>query len=122
MAGSNLGAPEFTIEVFQNEYLPSGARELDAIVTVTSAGASEDATMPAQVAAAEVIIIDCSGSMGMPMEKIIKAREAAGAAIEAMRDGVAFAVIAGTGVAKSVYPAQSLAIADPQTKAAARHA
>ena len=59
-----MSAPEFTIDIFQNEYLPDRAREVNAIVTVTSAG-SAVADVPAAAArAAEIIIIDCSGSMG----------------------------------------------------------
>jgi hypothetical protein len=49
-----MGAAEFTVEVFQNEYLPDGASQVDAIVTVTSAGST------ANMAAAEIIIVDCS--------------------------------------------------------------
>jgi len=33
-----MSAPDFTVDVFQNEYLPVGAREVDAILSVTSAG------------------------------------------------------------------------------------
>jgi hypothetical protein len=32
-----MGAPGFTVDVFHNEHLPGGAREVNAIVTVTSA-------------------------------------------------------------------------------------
>ncbi len=35
-----MSAPEFTIDIFQNEYLPDRAREVNAIVTVTSAGSA----------------------------------------------------------------------------------
>ena len=31
-----MSQPDFTIEIFQNEYLPDGGREVNAIVTVTS--------------------------------------------------------------------------------------
>ena len=37
-----MGASEFTVEVFQNAYLAAGAREVNAIVTVTSAGSAAD--------------------------------------------------------------------------------
>ena len=30
--------PQFSVEVYQNEYLPEGGREVNAIVTVTSTG------------------------------------------------------------------------------------
>lgn len=54
-----MSAPGFSVEVFQNEYLPDG-------------------------------------SMSSPMAKMIAARQATAVAIDAIRDGVAFAVIAGT--------------------------
>jgi hypothetical protein len=116
-----MSAPEFTVEIFQNEYLASGAREVNAVVTVKSAEASGYAAVLPSATAAEVIIVDCSGSMSTPLAKMIKAREATAAAIDAIRDGVAFAVIAGTDGAKNVYPAgHGMAIADSHTKDAAK--
>ncbi len=35
-----MGASEFTVVVSRNEYLAAGAREVNAIVTVTSAGSA----------------------------------------------------------------------------------
>jgi hypothetical protein len=115
-----MSAPGFTVDVFQNEYLPERSREVNAIVTVTSAGSVADG--PASAAsAAEIIIIDRSGSMGEPMAKMHQARDATGAAIDAIRDGVAFAVVAGNGRARSVYPKDgTLAIADTNTRKAAK--
>ncbi len=73
-------------------------------------------------AAAEVIIIDCSGSMTSPRTKIDAAREAANAAIDALRDGTAFAVVKGTHRAAMVYPPheERLEIADHDSRARAR--
>ena len=115
-----MSAPDFAVDVFQNEYLPDGAREVNAIVTVSSTGSAADG--PASAAsAAEIIIIDCSVSMGDPMVKMDQAREATGAAIDAIRDGVAFAVVAGTGRARPVYPDDgTLAIAGAHTREAAK--
>lgn len=115
-----MSAPRFAVDVFQNEYLPDGARQVHAVVTVTAAGSVAD--RPADAAsAAEIIIIDCSGSMGMPAGKIDQARQATGAAIDAIRDGVAFAVVAGSRRAWPVYPKSgTLAIADAHTRQAAR--
>ena len=115
-----MSAPGFTVDVFQNEYLPERAREVNAIVTVTSAGSAADG--PASAAsAAEIIIIDCSGSMGTPEAKLVRAREAAAAAIDVIRDGTAFAVVAGAGRAWSLYPdGGGLAIADADAKEAAK--
>ena len=111
-----MSARDFTVDVFQNEYLPGGAREVNAIVTVTSAGSVADgpASPPS---AAEIIIVDCSGSMGYPRAKLIKARHATAAAIDVIRDGTAFAVVAGAGRAWPLYPkGGGLAIADPRTR------
>ena len=115
-----MGTPGFTVDVFQSEYLPERSREANAIVTVKSADSVTDG--PASAAsAAEIIIIDCSGSMGMPEAKLKRAREAATAAIDAIRDGTAFAVVAGAGRAWSLYPeGGGLAIADAHAKEAAK--
>jgi len=115
-----MSAPGFTVDVFQNEYLPERAREVNAIVTVTSAGSVADG--PASAAsAAEIIIIDRSLSMGMPRAKLKRAREAAAVAIDVIRDGTAFAVVAGAGRAWSLYPdGGGLAIADADAKEAAK--
>ena len=115
-----MSTPSFAVEIYQNEYLPDRAREVNAIVTVTSTGAAALAA-PTRRGAAEIIIIDCSGSMGAPMSKMIEARRAAAAAIDAIRDGVAFAVIAGSHVAKVAYPAGGkLAIADERSRDGAK--
>lgn len=120
------GHPDFRVDIYQNEYLHQGASEVNAIVTVTSGGSGDDT--PAQVTggavnAAEVIIVDCSGSMDYPRGKMIAARQATAAAVDALRDGVAFAVIAGTDQARMVYPQQGgLVPADARTRATAKSA
>lgn len=115
-----MSAPDFSIEIDQNEYLPAGAREVNAIVTVTSAD-SVASEQPAAAGAAEIIIVDCSGSMAAPISKLIQAREATSVAIDAIRDGVAFAVIAGSNVATPFFPADgSLAVASPATRKEAK--
>ena len=54
---------QFTTEVFQNEFLPDGGTDVHAIVRVTCRGAgAAGATMGAE--AAEIVIVDTSGSMG----------------------------------------------------------
>jgi hypothetical protein len=115
-----MSEPNFTVEVFQNEYLPAGGRDVNAIVTVT---APDTGQAPGQDAApdgggrAEIIIVDCSGSMDYPHAKIVQARTATAAAIDVIADGVAFAVIAGTEVARPVFPMDGgLAIADAATR------
>ncbi|MET7426920.1 VWA domain-containing protein [Dactylosporangium sp. NPDC005555] len=107
-------------EVFQNEYVPVGATVADAVVTVTAGGGGT--SRPAHGApAAEVIMIDCSGSMSG--ERLVQARKAAAVAVDTLRDGVSFAVVAGTDWAQMVYPdRQTLAVADHATRAAAKDA
>ncbi|MFM9614789.1 vWA domain-containing protein [Streptomyces niveiscabiei] len=129
---SKSNVPQFAVDVYQNEYLPEGGREVNAIVTVTSTGggtiggavASPHLYSPAQgPSAAVAIMVDCSGSMDYPPTKMRGAREATAAAIDAVRDGVHFAVIAGTHVAKEVYPgAGRLAVADATTREQAKQA
>jgi hypothetical protein len=114
--------PDFTLDVDHNEYLAEGARDVNAILTVTMAG-----TVPESPAGdtdtAEIIIIDCSGSMGSPWSKMAEARAACSAAVDVIRDGVAFAVIAGTHEAAACFPEDgSLAVAGPQTREAAKAA
>jgi len=116
-----MSALGFTIEIFQNEYLPAGAGEVNAIVTVTSAGSTAPGP-PATPGAAEIIIVDCSGSMSDPRTKMIQARQATAAAIDAIRDGVAFAVVAGTHEARQAYPDNGLMIADAATRKTAKRA
>jgi hypothetical protein len=109
----------FTLEAYQNEYLPLGATEVNAIVTVTSDGASGPAGQPD---AAVVLIVDTSGSMGAPSRKIKAAREATSVAIDCVRDGVPFAVIAGTDRAYVVYPTSGrLAVGSGRARAKAKH-
>jgi hypothetical protein len=129
---SKSNVPQFSVEVYQNEYLPEGGREVNAIVTVTSTGGG---TIGSAVAAphlytpgqgpdaAVAIMVDCSGSMDYPPTKMRGARDATAAAIDALRDGVHFAVIGGTHVAKEVYPGSGrLAVADPGTRDQAKQA
>ncbi|MFD3807728.1 VWA domain-containing protein [Streptomyces sp. NPDC058611] len=117
-------APRFTLEVYQNEFLPEGGRDVHAIVTATSTGGATATRASAlQGTAAVVIMVDCSGSMEYPPEKMHGAREATAAAVDTLRDGTSFAVIAGTHVAKEVYPGQGrLAVAGPATRAEAKEA
>ncbi|MFE1558001.1 VWA domain-containing protein [Streptomyces sp. NPDC058734] len=118
-------APRFSMEVYQNEFLPEGGRDVHAIVTVTSTGGATATAAHASGGqdAAVVIMVDCSGSMEYPPDKMRGAREATAAAIDTLRDGTAFAVIAGTHEAREVYPGQGgLATAGPVTRAQAKEA
>jgi hypothetical protein len=117
-----MSQPDFTVNIYQNEYLPEGGREANAVITVTTAGTAS-AAPTAGTDSAEIIIIDCSGSMSSPRSKIAEARAATAAAVDVIRDDVAFAVIAGTHQAKAIFPEDgSLAVASPQTREAAKQA
>lgn len=114
------GQPHFVAEIDQNEYLPAGRRVVDAIVSVTATGGEAYGSGP--VSAAEVIMVDTSGSM-FSQGKIHQAKRATAVAIDTLRDGVAFAVIAGTAGAQLVYPRQQgMVPANPQTRAEAKDA
>lgn len=114
--------PRFVAEVDQNEYLPAGRRTVDAIVTVTASGGDLRADTPG-LSAAEVIMIDTSGSMTMPQTKIQEAKKATAVAIDTLRDGVAFAVIAGSAHARMLYPTDPRMVpANAQSRAEAKDA
>ncbi|MFI5871773.1 VWA domain-containing protein [Streptomyces sp. NPDC051445] len=129
---SKSHVPQFSVDVYQNEYLPEGGREVNAIVTVTSTGggtvgsaaAAPHLYSPSQgPSAAVAIMVDCSGSMDYPPTKMRNARDATAAAIDTLRDGVHFSVIGGTHVAKEVYPGGGrLAVADATTREQAKQA
>ncbi|MGH3243131.1 MAG: VWA domain-containing protein [Spirillospora sp.] len=109
--------PEFTVRVDQNPYLPAGGREMHAILTVESrsstgggsgggSGSGETADTPdgtERAPAAEIIIIDTSGSMSY-RRKMTAAKRAARAAVNVLRDGVHFAVVAGANRPRMIYP------------------
>jgi hypothetical protein len=92
---------QFTAEVYQNEFLPQGGTDVHAIVTVTCTGAGE-AGRGEGGEAAEIVILDTSGSM--QGERFAAAQVAAAAAIDQIIDGTWFAVIAGTDGAARAFP------------------
>ncbi|MEU8030409.1 VWA domain-containing protein [Streptomyces sp. NPDC049099] len=122
--------PQFSVDVYQNEYLPEGGREVNAVVTVTATGGGTIGSTVAPVyrqghgpSAAVAVMVDCSGSMDYPPTKMRGARDATAAAIDALRDGTHFSVIGGTHVAKEVYPGGGrLAVADAATREQAKQA
>ena len=111
---------QFSLEVFQNEYVAQGATTIDAIVTVTAGGW----TPSGSGRAAEVLILDTSGSMETPPGRIRAARQAACEAIDCIRDGVLFAVLSGTERATTIFPiwGDGLVEADAGSRATAREA
>ena len=94
---------EFRADVFQNEYLADGATDVHGVVSVTCSGAGT-AGRASGTEAAEIVIVDTSGSMDMPPAKIAAARRAAKVAVEEIVDGTWFAVLSGHTVAQMVFP------------------
>jgi hypothetical protein len=115
--------PTFSAEVFQNEFVSEGATDVHAVVSVTCSGAGE-AGRAGGGDAAEIIIVDTSGSM--LDDKIVAARRAAAVAVDAILDGTWFAVIAGTHVATRAFPYPNARVAmvqmEPGARAAAKQA
>lgn len=114
---------QFTAEVFQNEFLPDGGTDVHAIVRVTCRGAGQ-AGQSSVTDAAEIIIVDTSGSMGE--NGIAQGRNAATAALNEITDGTWFAVIAGNHVGTLVFPyaggAPQMVRMDPSSRQAAINA
>lgn len=114
---------EFHCEVFQNEFLPEGGTDVHAVVAVTCLGAGAAGQAPG-TDAAEIIIVDTSGSM--QGDRIAAAKAGAAAAIDQILDGTWFAVIAGTDGASRAFPypnaASPMVRMEPGARAAAKHA
>jgi len=115
----------FTVDIDHKPYLPAGARDVSAVVTVT-ADTSGDTPPPEPGVAggsAEIIIVDRSPSMARPRNKIVKARAATVAAVDVISDGVWFAIIGGAASALPVYPADgTMTVADQRTREEAKQA
>ncbi len=92
---------EFTAAVYQNEYLPDGGTDVNAIVTITCTGAGA-AGEAGSGSVGEIIIVDTSGSMG-PVN-MAAARDAAKAALGEVLDGTMFALVAGSDRAALAFP------------------
>lgn len=109
---------DWTAQVFENEYLAEGASDVHAVVTVSC---SDAGTVASSGDAAEVLIIDTSGSMMAPSSKIASARKAAAVAVDAIADGTFFAVVAGTSRADVVFPTKGdMVRADATSRKAAK--
>ena len=95
----------FSAAAHQNVFLPRGSSAIDAILSVSAHegdGSALDAV--AQGGSVEVIMVDCSGSMAFPSSKIEAARTATAKAVDRLRDGTWFAIIAGSTQARMIYP------------------
>lgn len=107
-----------SVTVDQNEFLADGADVVDAVITVETGADYVAAGPPPQ--RLEILIIDCSGSMGNA-GKFEGARHATLAAIDALPDGTRFAIVAGTSMARLVFPTDvPSVVADASSRAAAR--
>jgi hypothetical protein len=110
-------ALRFTIRIDHNPNLAVGQQTVHAIIGV--AAAEPDLGACAPPVAAELIIIDKSRSM--TGSRIAEACRAASAAVDVMRDGTYFAVLAGQAYPELVYPPDPVMIpASGPTRAAAK--
>ncbi|MCM6773101.1 VWA domain-containing protein [Nocardia sp. CDC159] len=109
-----------SVVVDQNPYLAEGADTVDAVVTVAAGADFADAAPPPE--RLEIIIIDCSGSMGAG-DRFPGARRATAAALDELPDGTLFAIVQGTSEAQVVYPRRGpLQRASRESRTAAKHA
>lgn len=92
---------QFSANVYQNEFLPDGGTDVNAIVSITCTGAGQ-AGQTGEGAAGEIIIVDTSGSMGDVNMNL--AKRAAMAAVDQLLDGTWFSVVAGNHRAYLAYP------------------
>ena len=114
---------QFTSTVYQNEFLPDGGTDVNAIVTIDCVGAGA-AGQTGSGAAGEIIIVDTSGSMGETNMRA--AKQAAMVAVDTILDGTYFAIIAGNHKAYLAYPmvqtGAGLVQMTPQTRRQAKDA
>jgi von Willebrand factor type A C-terminal domain/von Willebrand factor type A domain len=114
--------PGFTVDIDHNPYLPAGGRDVSAVVTVTAEASDTPPEPGAAGGSAEIIIVDCSGSMGSK-RKLVQACAATVAALDVISDGVWFAIIAGSDGGRPVYPKDgTMAVAGERTREEAKDA
>jgi uncharacterized protein YegL len=95
---------QFKAEVFQNQYLPQGSREVHAIMTITAVEGIEAETRPYTANGGKLfgIICDTSGSMGGG--KIHAAKEAIIKLITLLPEDAHFFIVTGSSKAKVIVP------------------
>jgi hypothetical protein len=112
---------EFTSAVYQNEFLPDGGTDVNAIVTITCSGAGA-AGRTGSGDAGEIVVVDASGSMGVA--NMNAAKQAAMIALDNILDGTFFAVVMGNHKAYLAYPmvqsGAGMVRMDARTRAEAR--
>jgi uncharacterized protein YegL len=105
---------QFKAEVFQNQYLPQGAKEVHAIMTVKVEGSEGVVTTPSSSGKLFGIICDTSGSMGGA--KIRAVKEAIIKVVNLLPTETFFFIVAGANNAHLVLPVVN---ATPENKAQA---
>jgi von Willebrand factor type A C-terminal domain/von Willebrand factor type A domain len=111
---------DITVDVDHNPYLAEGAGTVDAIVSIAVASDVVVDKAPERV---EAIIVDCSTSMLSPRDKFEEAKRATAAAVDEMIDGTYFTIVAGSEMARPVYPSDGRPVqASDATRAAAAQA
>jgi von Willebrand factor type A C-terminal domain/von Willebrand factor type A domain len=112
----------FTSTVYQNEFLPGGGTDVNAIVRLGVSGAGRAGA--SGKAPGEIVIVDTSGSMGQV--NMSAAKQAAMAAVDTIADGTYFAIVAGTHEAYLAYPmvrtGQGMVEMNGRTRAEAKQA
>ncbi|HZF88751.1 VWA domain-containing protein [Streptomyces sp.] len=121
--GGTGGQVTVGLEISQWKYLSGETSDpqMHAILSLRVDG-TEGGGGPGPVLA-QVLAVDCSGSMTWPPEKLHAAQQAAVAAIRKLPDGTPFAVVRGSDVATMAYPgAPGMARADARSRAEAERA
>lgn len=92
----------FHAEVFQNPYLPQGARDVNAIMTITAGEVVSSAETTATGDRLFGIICDVSGSMNG--QKIVSAKKAMTQLVQMLPDDASFFIVTGATKAQLVVP------------------
>ena len=92
---------QFKAEVFQNQYLPEGAKEVHAIMTVTAQGGEGVAASPT---GGKLFGVICDISGSMHGQKIHAAKSAIAKIVNLLPDDASFFIITGSTNAHLVFP------------------
>ena len=103
----------FKAEVFQNQYLPQGADEVHAIMTVTAMGEAAAPVVPSAAPGGRLFGIICDTSGSMEGEKLVAAKGAMIQLIHLLPEDCGFFVVLGDSDAHTVCP---LAVATQEAK------
>ncbi len=112
-------ADSFKAEVFQNQYVPKGADEVHAIMTVTSQGEITAPVTPPTQGGGRLFGIICDISGSMEGEKLVQAKGAMIQLIHLLPEDCGFFVVLGEADAHTVCPL-ALASQDAKIKAITR--